>query len=66
MNFETGQLVKFSYMDDDDVIFGIITKTSKEEVKILWIFENATYTVSYRDFQHALDTGVCETFEEKG
>jgi len=65
MKLEEGQLVKFSYMSDDDALLGIVIKASKTEVQILWTVGTSTYTVSYKDFQHAIDNGVYELIEEK-
>ena len=59
MNLKEGQLVKFSYADDgDDAMLGIVTKIAGSKINILWILEDHTHTVSYKDFQHALDNGV--------
>jgi len=60
-------LVKFSYMkDSDDAMLGIVTKVSRSKINILWILENHTHTVSYKDFEHALKNGVYEIIEESG
>ena len=65
MNLKEGQLVKFSYMGDDgDAMLGIITRIAGNEINILWILEDHTHTVSYKDFQHALDNGVYLIVEE--
>ena len=65
MNLKEGQLVKFSYMGDDgDAMLGIITRIAGNEINILWILEDHTHTVSYKDFQHALDNGVYIIVEE--
>mgnify|MGYP003116769837 FL=1 len=60
-------MVKFSYMkDSDDAMLGIVTKVSRSKINILWILENHTHTVSYKDFEHALKNGVYEIIEESG
>ena len=65
MNLKEGQLVKFSYMDDDDdAMLGIVTKVAENKINILWILEGHTHTVSYKDFQHALNNGVYRVVEE--
>tara|TARA_R100000008_G_scaffold69301_1_gene46644 strand:+ start:23 stop:226 length:204 start_codon:yes stop_codon:yes gene_type:complete len=67
MELTEGQLVKFSYMkDSDDAMLGIVTKVSRSKINILWILENHTHTVSYKDFEHALKNGVYEIIEESG
>ena len=60
MNLETGQLVKYTYFDDDDSAIGIITEVGKEKINILWTVEDNIHKISYRDLQHALDNGVYE------
>ena len=60
MNLETGQLVKYTYFDDDDSAIGIITEVGKEKINILWTVEDKIHNISYRDLQHALDNGVYE------
>ena len=60
MNLETGQLVKYTYFDDDDSAIGIITEVDKEKINILWTVEDRIHKISYRDLQHALDNGVYE------
>jgi hypothetical protein len=64
MKLEEGQLVKFSYIPDDEAMLGIVTKVSKGKINILWILENNTHTVSYKDFEHAIKNGVYEIVEE--
>ena len=69
MKLEEGQLVKFSYMSvdtSDDSLLGLVTKISEGKVEILWMVGESTYSVSYKDFQHAIDNGVYELVEEKG
>ena len=63
MNLETGQLVKYTYFDDDDSAIGIITEVGKEKINILWAVEDKIHKISYRDLQHALDSGVYEVVE---
>ena len=63
MNLETGQLVKYTYFDDDDSAIGIITEVGKEKINILWTVEDKIHKISYRDLQHALDSGVYEMVE---
>jgi len=63
MNLETGQLVKYTYFDDDDSAIGIITEVGKEKINILWTVEDKIHKISYRDLQHALDNGVYEMIE---
>ena len=63
MNLETGQLVKYTYFDDDDSAIGIITEVGKEKINILWTVEDSIYKISYKDLQHALDNGVYEIVE---
>ena len=60
MNLETGQLVKYTYFDDDDSAIGIITEVGKEKINILWAVEDSIYKISYKDLQHALVNGVYE------
>ena len=60
MNLETGQLVKYTYFDDDDSAIGIITEVDKNKISILWTVEDKIHKISYRDLQHALDNGVYE------
>jgi len=60
MNLETGQLVKYTYFDDDDSAIGIITEVDKDKINILWTVEDKIHKISYRDLQHALDNGVYE------
>ena len=60
MNLEAGQLVKYTYFDDDDSAIGIITEVDKEKINILWTVEDRIHKISYRDLQHALDNGVYE------
>jgi hypothetical protein len=65
MNLKEGQLVKFSYVDGGvDAMLGIVTKITGSKINILWILEDHTHTVSYKDFQHALDNGVYIIVEE--
>ena len=65
MNLKEGQLVKFSYVDGGvDAMLGIVTKITGSKISILWTLENHTHTVSYKDFQHALDNGVYIIVEE--
>ena len=65
MNLQEGQLVKFSYVDDnDDAMLGIVTKITENKINILWTLENNTHTVSYKDFEHAIKNGVYEIVEE--
>tara|TARA_R100000008_G_C3445457_1_gene96630 strand:+ start:43 stop:252 length:210 start_codon:yes stop_codon:yes gene_type:complete len=67
MELVEGQLVKFCYVAGDcGAMLGIVTKVSKGKINILWILENHTYTVSYRDFEHAIKNGVYEIVEEDG
>ena len=67
MKLTEGQLVKFCYVaDDGEAMLGIVTKVSRGKINILWILENHTHTVSYRDFEHALKNGVYEIVEESG
>ena len=63
MNLETGQLVKYTYFDDDDSAIGIITEVGKDKINILWTVEDKIHKISYRDLQHALDSGVYEIVE---
>ena len=63
MNLETGQLVKYTYFDDDDSAIGIITEVDKDKINILWTVEDKIHKISYRDLQHALDSGVYEVVE---
>ena len=35
MNLEAGQLVKYTYFDDDDSAIGIITAVDKNKINIL-------------------------------
>ena len=63
MNLETGQLVKYTYFDDDDSAIGIITEVGKDKINILWVVEDKIHKISYRDLQHALDSGVYEVVE---
>jgi len=63
MNLETGQLVKYTYFDDDDSAIGIITAVDKNKINILWTVEDSIYKISYKDLQHALDNGVYEIVE---
>ena len=63
MNLETGQLVKYTYFDDDDSAIGIITEVDKDKINILWTVEDKIHKISYRDLQHALDNGVYEMIE---
>ena len=63
MNLETGQLVKYTYFDDDDSAIGIITEVDKNKISILWTVEDKIHKISYRDLQHALDSGVYEIVE---
>ena len=63
MNLETGQLVKYTYFDDDDSAIGIITEVGKDKINILWTVEDKIHKISYRDLQHALDSGVYEVIE---
>ena len=63
MNLETGQLVKYTYFDDDDSAIGIITEVDKNKISILWTVEDKIHKISYRDLQHALDNGVYEIVE---
>ena len=63
MNLEKGQLVKYIYFDDDDSAIGIITEVSKDKINILWTVEDKIHKISYRDLQHALDSGVYEVVE---
>ena len=63
MNLETGQLVKYTYFDDDDSAIGIITEVDKNKISILWTVEDKIHKISYRDLQHALDSGVYEVIE---
>ena len=63
MNLETGQLVKYTYFDDDDSAIGIITEVDKDKINILWTVEDKIHKISYRDLQHALDNGVYEIVE---
>jgi hypothetical protein len=60
MNLEAGQLVKYTYFDDDDSAIGIITAVDKNKINILWTVEDSIYKISYKDLQHALDNGVYE------
>jgi len=63
MNLEAGQLVKYTYFDDDDSAIGIITEVGKDKINILWVVEDKIHKISYRDLQHALDSGVYEVVE---
>ena len=63
MNLEAGQLVKYTYFDDDDSAIGIITEVDKDKINILWTVEDKIHKISYRDLQHALDNGVYEMIE---
>ena len=63
MNLEAGQLVKYTYFDDDDSAIGIITEVDKSKISILWTVEDKIHKISYRDLQHALDNGVYEIVE---
>ena len=63
MNLEEGQLVKYIYFDDDDSAIGIITEVGKDKINILWTVEDKIHKISYRDLQHALDSGVYEIVE---
>ena len=63
MNLEAGQLVKYTYFDDDDSAIGIITEVDKNKISILWTVEDKIHKISYRDLQHALDNGVYEVVE---
>ena len=63
MNLEEGQLVKYIYFDDDDSAIGIITEVGKDKINILWTVEDKIHKISYRDLQHALDSGVYEVVE---
>ena len=63
MNLEKGQLVKYIYFDDDDSAIGIITEVGKDKINILWTVEDKIHKISYRDLQHALDSGVYEMVE---
>jgi len=63
MNLETGQLVKYTYFDDDDSAIGIITEVDKDKINILWTVEDKIHKISYRDLQHALDNGVYEVIK---
>ena len=63
MNLKTGQLVKYTYFDDDDSAIGIITEVDKDKINILWTVEDKIHKISYRDLQHALDNGVYEIVE---
>ena len=64
MNLEAGQLVKYTYFDDDDSAIGIITEVGKNKINILWVVEDKIHKISYRDLQHALDNGVYEIINE--
>ena len=67
MELVEGQLVKFCYINGaDDAMLGIFTKVSRGKINILWILENHTHTVSYKDFKHAVNNGVYKVVEEKG
>ena len=67
MELVEGQLVKFCYVNGaDDAMLGIVTKVSRDKINILWILENHTHTVSYKDFEHAVNNGVYKVVEEKG
>ena len=63
MNLEAGQLIKYTYFDDDDSAIGIITEVGKDKINILWTIEDKIHKISYRDLQHALDSGVYEVIE---
>ena len=63
MNLEKGQLVKYIYFDDNDSAIGIITEVGKDKINILWTVEDKIHKISYRDLQHALDSGVYEIVE---
>ena len=63
MNLEAGQLVKYTYFDDDDSAIGIITEVDKDKINILWTVEDKIHKISYRDLQHALDNGVYEVIK---
>jgi len=63
MNLEKGQLVKYIYFDDNDSAIGIITEVGKNKISILWAVEGNLHKVSYKDLQHALDSGVYEIVE---
>jgi hypothetical protein len=63
MNLEAGQLVKYTYFDDDDSAIGIITEVGENKINILWTVEDKIHKISYRDLQHALDNGVYEIVE---
>jgi len=63
MNLEKGQLVKYIYFDDDDSAIGIITEVEKNKISVLWTVEDKIHKISYRDLQHALDSGVYEVVE---
>ena len=63
MNLEAGQLVKYIYFDDDDSAIGIITEIGKDKISILWAVEDNLHKISYKDLQHALDSGVYEVIE---
>jgi len=63
MNLKAGQLVKYIYFDDDDSAIGIITEVGKDKINILWTVEDKIHKISYRDLQHALDSGVYEMVE---
>ena len=57
--------MRFSYISgDDQALLGIVTKVGGGEINILWILENNTHTVSYKDFEHAIKNGVYEIVEE--
>ena len=64
MKLKEGQLVKFSYVDDEEAMLGIVTKVSIGKINILWFLENQTHTVSYQDFNHAIKNGVYKIVEE--
>ena len=64
MNLKEGQLIKYIYFDESDSAVGIVTKINRNGINIFWILEDHTHTVSYKDFQHALDNGVYIIVEE--
>jgi len=45
MNLETGQLVKYTYFDDDDSAIGIITEVDKNKISILWTVEDKIHKI---------------------
>tara|TARA_B100001123_G_C14510963_1_gene710335 strand:- start:213 stop:422 length:210 start_codon:yes stop_codon:yes gene_type:complete len=67
MELVKGQLIKFCYINGaDDAMLGIVTKISRGQISIVWVSENRTHTVSYKDFEHAVNNGVYKVVEEKG